>query len=105
MALTRGTVGVNGTTDAAAEEEAFHSTDGDIPCSTMMVRCRSGATSPARVRIPALHGSTADVGVVILQGEREYFRVGHADIGQMFIGGVGGVTTVDWGPVTQTRSG
>ena len=93
MALTAGASGINQTTDAADEELAYN---GAIKGTTLCVRCRSGSTSPAVVRIPALHGSTVDVGAVILQGEREYFRVGHDDIGQAFIGGSGGVATVDW---------
>ena len=102
MALTRGTVGVSQTTAAAGEEKAFDTDNGDRACTTMCVRCRSSATSPARVRIPPLHGSTVDVGAVVLQGEREYFRLGAQELKQMFIGGVGGVTTVDWAPVSHT---
>lgn len=100
MALTAGARGANQTTAAAAEELAYN---GAIAGSTLCVRCRGGATSPAMVRIPRLHGATPDAGAVVLQGEREYFRVGHGDLGSAFIGGVGGVTTVDWYLVAETR--
>ena len=93
MALTAGALGANQTTAAAAEELAY---DGSIAGTTLVVRCRSGSTSPAVVRIPKLHGTTPDVGAIVLQGEREYFRVGHGDVEQAFIGGSGGVATVDW---------
>lgn len=101
MAITRGTIGVDQTTDAAGEELAFDTGAGDTPCTTLMVRCRSGSSNPATVRIEGLHkGIAVDGGVAVAVGEREYFRLGERNgIRKVFIGGTGGAVNVDWGPV------
>jgi len=101
MALTPGAVGIGQSTAAAGEEAAFN---GSIPGTTLCVRCRSASAFPAIVRVPPLHGGTANVGAVVMPGEREYFRVGHQDIpSTVMIGGDGGAATVDWYLVARTR--
>ncbi len=98
MALTAGPTGTSQSTDGATHENAFNAA---AAISSICVRCRSTAANPASVRITPLHGATGEA--VILQGEREYFRVGHEDMPAFTIGGVGGATTVDWFGIADTR--
>ena len=103
MAITEGITGVNQSTAGATEELAYDSSVDGGKFTTFVVRCTSAASNSAVVRVLPMHSLIdAGSGVPIVAGDREYFRVGDGQIEQVYIGGSGGATTVDWGPVAST---
>lgn len=101
---TAGVVGKGQTTTSNANEDVLSGIDlSRMDITTIAVRVRSTSAAACIVRIPELHGDTANAGAYLPAGTTEYFRVSNGGVNSMFVSGDGGTATIDWYATAKTN--
>jgi hypothetical protein len=100
MSVTPGLSGVSQTV-GASEELFFQSPAGNVHVTTLCVKVDALSPTYARVRIPELHGTTANTGLVIAPGEKEYFRVEDGALLTAYVSG--NTAIIHWGGTARTK--
>lgn len=101
---TAGIVGKGQTTTSNANENILNGVDlSKMDLTTIAVRVRSTSAAACIVRIPELHGETANEGAYLPAGTTEYFRVSNGGINAVYVGGDGGTATIDWYATAKTN--
>lgn len=100
MSITAGATGVSQVV-GASEEVVMQLPLAGVELTTLCVKCDASSPVSVRVRIPELHGTVANTGLIITPGEKEYFRVDDGGISAVYVSGSTGV--IHWGGVSRSR--